>query len=68
MLHHGMIISGTPYSFSGLNKTKSGGTPYGASHVENFNSSNELTKDEYDMDGDGAVSYTHLTLPTKRIV
>ena len=49
MLHHGMIISGTPYSFSGLNKTKSGGTPYGASHVENFNSSNELTKDEYDI-------------------
>ena len=49
MLHHGMIISATPYSFSGLNKTKSGGTPYGASHVENFNSSNELTKDEYDI-------------------
>ncbi|MAR95654.1 MAG: tryptophan repressor-binding protein [Gammaproteobacteria bacterium] len=49
MLHHGMIISGTPYSFKSLNKTKSGGTPYGASHVENFNSSNELTKDEYDI-------------------
>ena len=49
MLHHGMIISGTPYSFSNLNKTKSGGTPYGASHVENFNSSNELTKDEYEI-------------------
>jgi len=49
MLHHGMIISGTPYSFNSLNKTKSGGTPYGASHVENFNSSNELTKDEYEI-------------------
>jgi len=49
MLHHGMIISGTPYSFTNLNKTKSGGTPYGASHVENFNSSNELTKDEYEL-------------------
>ena len=49
MLHHGMIISGTPYSFTNLNKTKSGGTPYGASHVENFNSSNELTKDEYEI-------------------
>ena len=48
MLHHGMIISGTPYSFINLNKTKSGGTPYGPSHVENFNSSNELTKDEYE--------------------
>jgi NAD(P)H dehydrogenase (quinone) len=49
MLHHGMIISGTPYSFINLNKTKSGGTPYGPSHVENFNSSNELTKDEYEI-------------------
>ena len=49
MLHHGMIISGTPYSFTNLNKTKSGGTPYGPSHDENFNSSNELTKDEYEI-------------------
>ena len=49
MLHHGMIISGTPYSFTNLNKTKSGGTPYGPSHVENFNLSNELTKDEYEI-------------------
>ena len=49
MLNHGMIISGTPYSFTILNKTKSDGTPYGPSHVENFNSSNELTKDEYEI-------------------
>ena len=49
MLHQGMIVSGTPYSINALDKTKSGGTPYGASHVENFNSSNELTKDEYDI-------------------
>tara|TARA_B100000579_G_scaffold435830_1_gene460079 strand:+ start:1447 stop:2043 length:597 start_codon:yes stop_codon:yes gene_type:complete len=49
MLHHGMIISGTPYSFNALDKTMSGGTPYGASHVENFNSSSELTNDEYDI-------------------
>ena len=49
MLHHGMIIAGAPYSFKELNKTKSGGTPYGATHVENFNSSNDLTRDEYDI-------------------
>ena len=49
MLHHGMLISGVPYSFKELNKTKSGGTPYGASHVENFNSSNELSRDEYEI-------------------
>ena len=49
MLHHGMVVARTPYSIDELNKTKSGGTPYGPSHVENFNSSNELTKDEYDI-------------------
>ena len=49
MLHHGMIILGSPYSFSELNKSKSGGTPYGPSHVESFNSSNELTNDEYEI-------------------
>ena len=49
MLHHGMVIAGTPYSINELNKTKSGGTPYGPSHVENFNSSSDLTKDEYEI-------------------
>ena len=49
MLHHGMIVCGTPYSFSELNKTKSGGTPYGSSHVEGFNSSADLTNDEYEI-------------------
>ena len=49
MLHHGMIVCGTPYSFEELNKSKSGGTPYGPSHVESFNRSNELTNDEYEI-------------------
>jgi len=49
MMHQGMLIAGTPYSVDELNKTKSGGTPYGPTHVENFNSSNELTKDEYEI-------------------
>tara|TARA_B100001248_G_scaffold227702_1_gene186273 strand:- start:161 stop:757 length:597 start_codon:yes stop_codon:yes gene_type:complete len=49
MLHHGMIITGTPYSIDELNKTKSGGTPYGPTHVENYNSSSELTRDEYEI-------------------
>jgi len=34
LLHHGMVIAGVPYSEPALSKTKSGGTPYGASHVE----------------------------------
>ena len=49
MLHHGMIVAGSPYSISELHKTKSGGTPYGSSHVESFNESNELTIDEYEI-------------------
>jgi NAD(P)H dehydrogenase (quinone) len=32
LLHHGMLIVGLPYSNSELNATRSGGTPYGASH------------------------------------
>lgn len=33
LLHHGMLIVGLPYSEAELNTTRSGGTPYGASHV-----------------------------------
>jgi NAD(P)H dehydrogenase (quinone) len=32
LLHHGMLIVGLPYSNSELNSTRTGGTPYGASH------------------------------------
>jgi NAD(P)H dehydrogenase (quinone) len=32
LLHHGMLIAGLPYSNAELNATRSGGTPYGASH------------------------------------
>lgn len=32
LLHHGMLIVGLPYSLADLNATRSGGTPYGASH------------------------------------
>ncbi len=33
LLHHGMLITGIPYSESALNDTRGGGSPYGASHV-----------------------------------
>ena len=42
-----MVIVGSPYSIEEINKTQSGGTPYGPSHVESFNSSPTLTPDEY---------------------
>jgi NAD(P)H dehydrogenase (quinone) len=32
LLHHGMLIVGLPYTNAELNATRSGGTPYGASH------------------------------------
>ncbi len=32
LLHHGMLITGLPYSESALVETRGGGTPYGASH------------------------------------
>ena len=34
LLHHGMLVAGIPYSESALTATKTGGTPYGATHVE----------------------------------
>jgi NAD(P)H dehydrogenase (quinone) len=33
LLHHGMLVMGIPYTETQLHATKSGGTPYGASHV-----------------------------------
>jgi len=33
LLHHGMLVTGIPYSEPALNQTRSGATPYGASHV-----------------------------------
>ena len=35
LLHHGMLIVGIPYSEPLLHTTHHGGTPYGASHVNN---------------------------------
>lgn len=32
LLHHGMVIVGTPYTQPELNATRAGGTPYGPSH------------------------------------
>ena len=32
LLHHGMLVLGLPYTLAEMNATRSGGTPYGASH------------------------------------
>jgi len=46
LLHHGMVIAGLPYTEAGLHHTKSGGTPYGASHTAGAKSDPTLTDDE----------------------
>jgi len=33
LLHHGMLVMGLPYTEPELSSTRSGGTPYGASHL-----------------------------------
>jgi NAD(P)H dehydrogenase (quinone) len=33
LLHHGMILVGLPYTEAALHQTRSGGAPYGATHV-----------------------------------
>ncbi|MGF1872497.1 NAD(P)H:quinone oxidoreductase [Photobacterium indicum] len=47
LLHHGMLVVGVPYSEPLLHTTQHGGTPYGASHLNNENNktihSNEAT-------------------------
>lgn len=49
LLHHGMIIIGLPYSESELFSTRSGGTPYGASHVAGSANDNDITEDEKNL-------------------
>ena len=46
LLHHGMLITGVPYSVSELHSTQSGGTPYGPSHTAGSDSSKALTEEE----------------------
>jgi NAD(P)H dehydrogenase (quinone) len=46
LLHHGMYLVGLPYSERALSATRSGGTPYGASHVSGPQESSALTEDE----------------------
>ncbi|MEC5399393.1 NAD(P)H:quinone oxidoreductase [Uliginosibacterium sp. H1] len=46
LFHHGMLVMGLPYTEPGLNATRSGGTPYGASHLAGISSDPLLTEDE----------------------
>ena len=46
LFHHGMVISGVPYSVPELRATQKGGTPYGASHVAGDNTTVNITEEE----------------------
>lgn len=46
LLHHGMMIVGTPYSEQALLSTTTGGTPYGPTHVAGSESKNAISKEE----------------------
>ena len=46
LLHHGMIITGIPYTEPALNDTRTGGTPYGASHVAGVNNDLPISDEE----------------------
>ncbi|WP_397573257.1 NAD(P)H:quinone oxidoreductase [Silanimonas sp.] len=46
LLHHGCLIVGLPFSEAALSSTRSGGTPYGASHVAGASDDATLSDDE----------------------
>lgn len=46
LFHHGMFIMGLPNSIPALSNTKTGGTPYGASHVSGPRHDQSLSADE----------------------
>lgn len=49
LLHHGMVIAGLPYSEASLMNTRTGGTPYGASHVAGVSGEQPLDEDEISL-------------------
>jgi NAD(P)H dehydrogenase (quinone) len=46
LLHHGMLLVGVPYSEPELMSTRTGGTPYGASHLAGANADMPVSEEE----------------------
>jgi NAD(P)H dehydrogenase (quinone) len=46
LIHHGMLITGLPYTESALSATRGGGTPYGPSHHAGTRGEREFDVDE----------------------
>ena len=49
LLHHGMLITGIPYTEATLSTTTTGGAPYGASHVTWNRAADTLSADEKEL-------------------
>ncbi|MBV2208277.1 MAG: NAD(P)H:quinone oxidoreductase [Thermomonas sp.] len=49
LLHHGCLLTGIPFSESRLSTTRTGGTPYGASHYAGTGNDPELSEDEVQL-------------------
>lgn len=49
LLHHGMLITGIPYTEETLSTSTTGGTPYGASHVTWNRKADSLSDEERDL-------------------
>ena len=46
LFHHGMLVMGLPYTLAEINATRSGGTPYGASHLAGIADDQAITDAE----------------------
>ena len=49
LLHHGMLLVGLPFTEAGLRTTRSGGTPYGASHHASDTDARPLDETEREL-------------------
>lgn len=49
LLHHGMVIVGLPFRESALSSTRSGGSPYGATHWSGADGKQPFTPEEHTL-------------------
>ena len=64
LLHQGMLIQGLPYQLPALHQTRSGGTPYGVTHLQRSDNPAQLSDEEASL----AISAgTQLALVAQRL-
>jgi NAD(P)H dehydrogenase (quinone) len=49
LLHHGCLLVGIPFTELRLSSTRTGGTPYGASHVSGGDGKQPFSEDETEL-------------------